>query len=178
MAKISRPKFSAFIAMSLDGFIATEDGNTDWLKPFQNSNEDYGYQIFYDSVDSIIVGHHTYRALLKLEQWPYERKRVIVLSHQELKHEKIESFSGEILELSQNLFQDGCKHIWVDGGHTLSAFLNIGLIDQMIISIIPIALGKGIPLFQNLQKPLPFRLVYSQSYPNGLIKVHYDMAAI
>lgn len=177
MQNPSRPKFSVYIATSIDGFIAAPDGNVEFLAPFQTANEDYGYQIFFDSVDALILGRKTYEAVTKFEQWPYPHKRVIVLSHeQDILTEQIELYSGEPESLANKLAQEGVRHVWVDGGSLISQFLNAQLIDQMILSVVPVILGSGVPLFQSIQRRLPCRMVYSQSYPNGLIKIHYDVS--
>jgi len=73
------------------------------------------------------------------------------------------------------LHSDGIKHIYVDGGATISQFLNMGLIDQLIISIIPVVLGSGIPLFSKINDDKWCQLMSSQAYSNGLVQLRYEI---
>jgi len=105
----------------------------------------------------------------------YEGKRVIVLSSTLTSVcKQAELFKGEITQLIKELHSDGIKHIYVDGGATISQFLNMGLIDQLIISIIPVVLGSGIPLFSKINDDKWCRLISSQVFSNGLVQLKYE----
>ncbi len=169
-----RPKVSVYIATSIDGYIAREDGNLDWLHAMHLSGEDYGYQAFFNSIDALVLGRKTFETASSVADWPYPEKRVIVLSRTLTTiRSEAELFSGDLLDLVSKLYADGIQHVWVDGGVTISQFLQQTMVDQMILSIIPIVLGSGIPLFPKMIQELPCRFVSSQSYPSGLVQLTY-----
>ena len=84
-------------------------------------------------------------------------------------------YHGDLKELLDKMCRQGIQHIWVDGGVTLSQFLALELVDHLIVSIIPILLGDGMPLFHRISKEIPCRLVSSESYPSGLVQLRYDL---
>lgn len=175
----NRPEISIYIATSIDSYIARGDGSLDWLDRV-NNNEDYGFQKFLDSIDTIILGRKTYEIVTGLiasfSDWPYIGKRVIVLSSSLQKVRKeVELFKGDLIQLTSQLHLEGVKHIWIDGGVTISQFLDHQLVDTMTLSIIPVILGSGIPLFSVINKELPCHLVSSQCSPSGLVKLKYEL---
>lgn len=177
----NRPKISVFIATSIDGYIAKQNGDIDWLTKFslptdENEDKDCGFSKFFTDIDVLVMGRNTYEVVSDFDPWPYDGKRVVVLSSTLTSVcEKAELFKGDLLSLVEKLHADGSKHIYVDGGATISQFLNMGLIDQMIISIIPIVLGAGIPLFSKIKEEKWGRLVSSQVYSNGLVQLRYEL---
>jgi dihydrofolate reductase len=181
MNQINRPKISVFIATSIDGYIAKKDGDIEWLTKFslptnENEDKDCGFSKFFSDIDVLVMGRNTYEIVSNFDTWPYEGKRVVVLSSTLISVvEKAELFKGDIAHLIDKLHADGFKHIYVDGGATISQFLNMRLIDQMIISIIPVVLGSGIPLFSMINGDKWCRLVSSQPYSNGLVQLRYDL---
>ncbi|OJU79980.1 MAG: hypothetical protein BGO10_01405 [Chlamydia sp. 32-24] len=172
----NRPKISIYIATSIDGYIARKDGSLDWLDRVGGFDEDYGFKKLLDSIDAVILGRKTYEVAAPVPDWPYKGKRLFVLSHS-LKNvrEGVELFQGDLTQLISQLYLDGIKHIWIDGGATISQFLNLGMVDSMILSVIPVLLGEGIPLFHAIGKELPCRLVSSHSYPSGLVQSNYEI---
>jgi dihydrofolate reductase len=174
---VDRPRCSAFLAASLDGFIARPDGALDWLKPFDASGEDYGLDAFLGSVDAIAVGRGTYDVVLGFAEWPYAGKRVVVLTHRPPAPRHGETFaSGTPGEIVASLGAAGVRRAYVDGGATVSAFLRAGLLDDVTVSVIPIVLGDGIRLFQ---PPLPERrlvLKDVRAFPSGLVQLRYGAA--
>ncbi len=171
---------SVYIATSIDGYIAKKDDGLDWLETFSppsdNLNEDYGFKKFLNQVDALVMGKNTYKIASRAIVWPYQGKRVIVLtSTLSSVCDKAEIYSGDIDHLINKLHSDGIKHIYVDGGKTISQFLNKGLIDELIISIIPIILGSGIPLFNNILHESWCHLASSHAYSNGLIQLRYEV---
>lgn len=175
-----RPKISVFIATSIDGYIAKNNNDIDWLTKFsppidENEDKDCGFSKFLSSVDVLVMGRKSYHVVSHFDPWPYEGKRVIVLSSTLTSVcEQAELFKGEITQLIKELHNEGIKHIYVDGGATISQFLNMGLVDQLIISIIPVVLGSGIPLFSNINDDKWYRLISSQVYSNGLVQLRYE----
>jgi len=175
--KIARPKISVYIATSIDGYIARKDGGLDWLESIPiNPDEDYGFKDFMASVDVLILGRNTYDVVSGFDEWPYQGKRVVVMS-QKLKEvrEEAELFSGDIHALLLKLHTEGTTHIYVDGGVIISKFLEMGLVDQIIITVIPTILGTGIRLFNPMINGHDCRLASSQSYPNGLVQLRYEL---
>ncbi len=173
---MDRPRCSAFLAASLDGFIARKDGGLDWLRRFEASGEDHGFPEFLGSVDTLVVGRATYDVVLGFTEWPYAGKRVVVLTHRPPAPRHGESFaSGAPAALVASLGAAGARRIYVDGGATVSAFLRDGLLDDLTVSVIPAALGEGIRLFQ---PPLPERalaLREARAFPSGLVRLRYDV---
>jgi dihydrofolate reductase len=172
-----RPKISIYIATSIDGYIARKDGSLDWLEyGHEGGDEDYGFKKFFNSVDALILGRNTYEVVSGFEKWPYEGKRVIVLTRtlKEVRQEA-ELFCGELSELLSKLHSENIKHVWVDGGVTASNFLEAGLVDFLTISVIAMVLGSGIPLFSLMNKESKCRLLNTQSYPSGLVQLNYEV---
>lgn len=179
MTQKNRPKISIYIAMSIDGYIARKDGGLDWLQYGHTGDEDYGFKKFSDSVDALVLGRNTYEIVSGFDEWPYKGKRVIVLSHSLTGVRKeAELYCGQLTDLASLLYSEGIKHVWVDGGITVSQFLEAGLVDDITISIIAVVLGSGIPLFSTMDKEHKCRLISTQSYPSGLVQLKYKIASI
>lgn len=171
---------SVFIATSLDGFIARANGDIEWLSgdSSQGSGEDYGYQVFFDSIDTLVMGRATFEQVLNFGEWPYRGKSVVVLSRsrgQVPEHltGMAEIMSGEPEELLQRLAERGTRHVYVDGGATIQCFLRAGLIDEMIITRIPILIGQGLPLFGRLVKDIHLEHIETRSFKSGLVQSRY-----
>lgn len=127
-------------------------------------DEDYGYAKFMATVDALVIDRNSYEKALTFEPWPYEEKRVIVLSKTLVSvKNNAELFKGNIKQLAEKLYAEGIKHVYVDGGMTACHFLNEKMIDQMTLSVIPIILGAGIPLFSHIDTELACHLISSQS---------------
>ncbi len=172
--KKERPKISVYIALSIDGYIARKDDSLDWLDRVGGFDEDYGFQNMLAGIDALIIGRKTYEVASTVPD-PYPGKRVIVLSNSLASvNAGMELYTGDIAELTEKLHREGIKHIWVDGGFTISQFLSIQLVDEMTLSVIPVVLGSGISLFHAIGKEIPYRLVSSQSYRSGLVQLHYE----
>lgn len=166
-----------FIATSLDGYIADSKGNIDWLHSFPNSKEssDMGYGEFMNSVDALIMGRTTFETVAGFDiPWPYE-KPVYVLSSQlkevpnELKG-KVELVTGTLQEILHQIYTDGYHHLYIDGGKTIQSFLREALIDEITITVLPILLGRGIPLFGELDEPQRYACVHSRVFDNGVVQ--------
>lgn len=163
--------------MSIDGYIARKNGGLDWLEYGHIGDEDYGFKKFIDSVDALVLGRNTYEVVSGFDKWPYEGKKVIVLSNtlNEVRKEA-ELFSGQLTDLAFMLHSEGIKRVWVDGGITVSKFLEAGLVDDITISVITMILGSGIPLFSTMNREHKCRLISTQSYPSGLVQLKYEVA--
>jgi len=173
-------KIKLYIASSLDSFIADENGSIDWLF----SDADYGYTEFYNSVDTILVGRKTYEQSLTFEECPYKGKKVYVFTHnaKEQNEKKmtsdVEYINKGIPEFVRRLIKQPVSNrdIWLlGGGEIASLFLNADLVDEIILSVHPIILGKGIPLFNNIKKLVKLRLLESIPFESGLVQLHYSI---
>lgn len=175
-------KATVYIATSVDGFIARNDGSIDWLPGEEDaeSDEDYGYQEFIDSVDALVMGRNTYESVLSFGTWPYGKKPVFVLSSQKIDipdgiTRTVESISAPPREVVNRLSKRGFNHLYIDGGKTIQGFLNEGLIHQLIITKVPILIGTGIPLFSSLPHDVKLHHLETRSFANGLVQSKYDV---
>ena len=201
-----KPKVSVYIATSLDGFIARKDGGIDWLDfdsgsdsgdlasdtgsdsggpEFDPDEEDYGFAEFFASVDVLLMGRHTFEKLLTFEfdQWIYGDTPLKVLSNTmgpeaipaHLEH-LVSITSGKPEEILDRLAEAGFEHAYVDGGITVQAFIAAGLVDEINITIIPVLIGDGIPLFGPLNGDVSLRHVATKSLPFGLVQLKYSVS--
>ena len=175
-------KASVYIATSLDGFIARENGDLDWLPGMESGpgGEDYGYKDFMDTVDVLVMGRKTFEKILTFGQWPYGKKPVVVLANRLVDipkklASKVIHMAGPPAGILGRLATGGAKHVYIDGGRTIQGFLEAGLIQQMIITRVPVLLGRGIPLFGALSRDVKLRLIATRQFPNGLVQSTYDI---
>ena len=169
-----------YIATSLDGFIADKDGNIDWLNKVPNpENSDMGYSKFMEQIDAMVMGRNTFETVCGFDlDWPYQIP-VFVLSNSltELKeeyHNKVFIVNGSLQEVLDQIHKQGYNNLYFDGGRTIQSFLKEDLIDEQILTRIPILLGEGIPLFSIIHKSLDFELVDSKVHLNQLVQSHYS----
>jgi len=171
-------KASVFIATSIDGFIARENGAIDWLP---ENPEPHGYDEFMATIDAIVMGRNTFETVLGFGgAWPFSKK-VIVLSSRasELvapEGADCEMMSGKPSEIVARLSAGGLEHLYIDGGVTIQRFLEAGLIQRMIITRIPVLLGSGIPLFGPLSRDVKLSHVATRTYRDGLVQSEYTIA--
>jgi dihydrofolate reductase len=171
---------SVFIGTSVDGFIARSNGDLDFLP--EGGGEPHGYDEFIASVDTIVIGRKTFETVLAFSEWPYGKKRVVVLSSQPVdlsavRGGVVEWMAGSPAEIVSKLAATGAKHAYIDGGITIQRFLRAGLIQRLIITRVPVLIGDGIPLFGSLPHDVRLRHVSTQHYPSGLVKSEYRIAA-
>ena len=173
---MARPRFSVFIATSLDGYIAARDGSLAFLDAVQRPGEDYGFARFFASVDTLVMGRRTYDTALGFDAWPYAGKRCIVLTHAAPPSRHGEEFTeGDPATLATRLGAEGARHVYVDGGAVISAFLAARLIDDLTISVIPVLLGDGVPLFARGGPEQRLVLTSSRGYESGLVQLQYAL---
>jgi dihydrofolate reductase len=164
-------KIKLFIASSMDGFIAKEDGNVDWLY----TDGDYGYSSFYKTVDTVLMGMNTYRQALGFGEYPYKGKKGFVFTRTLSGKDRNVEFVSDPVAFTKKLLSSGGKDIWLVGGSEINTlFLRNGLIDELILSVHPVYLGKGIPLFRT-EEPVWFRLISSVPYKKGLMQLRYEI---
>jgi dihydrofolate reductase len=176
MLSVQTMKASVFIATSIDGFIARSDGGLDWLPA--NGGEPHGYDEFMATVDAVVIGRKTFETVATYDVWPYESRRVVVLSTR-LHEVKVptgavcEVMAAPPTDVVDRLAALGIRHIYVDGGATIRGFLEAGLIQHLTITRVPVLLGGGIPLFGHLPQDIRLEHVATQAYPSGLVKSEY-----
>lgn len=167
---------SVFIGMSVDGFIARRNGDLDFLP--EGGGEPHGYDEFIASVDALVIGRKTFETVLSFPNWPYGKRRVVVLSSRSLDFSHVrggfvEQMAGPPAEIVSKLAASGVQHVYVDGGITIQRFLSAGLVQRLIITRVPVLIGDGIPLFGVLPRDIWLRHVATQHYPSGLVKTEY-----
>ena len=170
-------KLVVYIASSLDGYIARENGDVDWLSAYDSATEDYGYNAFYESVDAVMMGRRSYEQIKGFGEWPYAGKTCYVFSN--TLHDGIDKNVNIVNQQPEEFVHSDTyqshQNIWLLGGAKLAAaFLNHQLIDELIISITPILLSRGIPLFIDAPEN-HLNLLNSTSYESGIVQVHYAM---
>ena len=170
-------KVVLYIAESLDGFIAKEDNDISWLSIVEKTNEDYGYNDFVNTIDTVIMGRKTYEKVLSFGiEFPHKFKKCYVLSRTlEGTNENVQFYDGNINGLIKILKSESGKSIFVDGGaEVIREFRNKNLIDEYIISIIPVLLGKGIRLFKDADMENKLKLIESKVFDSGLVQLKYE----
>jgi dihydrofolate reductase len=170
-------KLSVFVGTSLDGFIARGNGDYDFLPA--DGGEPHGYDEFMASVDTVLIGRNTFEVVLKLQNWPYNGKRVVVLSHRPLELSRAagraEQMTGEPSEIAARLAATGAMHVYVDGGITVQGFLRAGLIQHITITRVPVLIGEGIPLFGSLPHDVKLHHLGTRQYKSGLVTSEYEV---
>lgn len=175
---------SVFIAASLDGFIARKDGSLDWLDKANTlapKGEDCGYKAFMDSIDALVMGRNTFEKVLSFNcPWPYSEKHVVVLSSKEIAipddlRNLVSQASGSPEAIVAKLANKGLKRLYIDGGVTIQKFLAAGLIDRITVTLVPVLIGEGIPLFGSLPKDVSLTLTNSQAFDFGFVQLTYQV---
>jgi dihydrofolate reductase len=172
-----------YIGTSLDGHIADKNGGIDWLSCIPNpDHSDFGFADFMSGMDALVMGRNTFETVLSFDgPWPYA-KHVFVLSNTlkevpEKVKDKATVVSGDLKTVVTSINENGYKKLYIDGGKTIQSFLREDLIDEMIITTIPVVLGSGTPLFNNLDKPIHFDLVDTEILLGQMVKHHYRRIA-
>ena len=169
---VSMRKIILFIASSMDGYIAKNNGSVDWLPVNCLS----GYDDFYKSIDTVIMGKKTYDQVLTFGAYPYKDKKSYVLTHNDTpNNDENVQLVNNVEKLTKTLFTGTGSNVWLVGGaEIIATFMNLGLIDETILSIIPVVLGSGISLFTNIQKETKFQLIKTTEY-DELVELHYKV---
>ena len=171
-----RKKIILYIATSLDGFIARKNGSVDWLSPYENGPEDYGYNEFYKKTGTVIMGNTTYKQVLSFGDFPYKGKDCFVFTRNkdQPKDENVAFVTKSAKDFISQLNLRDNENVWLVGGASIiDEFLKFDLIDEFIITTIPILLGDGIPLFKGKLNEKRLKLVDVKSFNSGLVQLHY-----
>jgi len=168
---MQRPHVSVFIATSLDGFIAREDGSIDFLDCVNMPGEDYGFAEFLARADTVVLGRGTWETVRSFGTWPFDGKRVAVLTHRALPASHGEmAHAGELRPLLARLHAEGARQVYLDGGHAIRQGLAENLVDDMTISTIPVLLGRGRALFGSGVGASTWDLLDSRAWASGLVR--------
>ncbi|WP_425045306.1 dihydrofolate reductase family protein [Primorskyibacter sp. S87] len=180
-------KCSAYIAASADGFIARADGGIDWLeaagKPEAGMGEGYvDFETYLGTVDCMIMGRRTMEKIssfdLPPEAWPYGHIKIVVLSNTvatppDNLMNKVEMYSGDLHALLGKLEAEGHQSAYVDGGSTIQAFITAGLLDEIVITQMPVLIGEGKPLFGKTLRDVKLTDSRAVVCPSDYIQIRY-----
>ncbi|MET1052230.1 MAG: dihydrofolate reductase family protein [Mycetocola sp.] len=167
---------SAFLAMSLDGFIARPDGGLDWLIGRGEALGDTGYDDFFAAVDAMVLGRGTYDIVRGFDEYPYAGKRILVLSTTlESTDWPDATVHASIDDAVETLAREKRRHVYVDGGTVVQQFIRAGLLDDLTVSIAPVLIGSGIPLFGGLDHDVPLTLTSTRDLGSGFVQVTYTL---
>ncbi|MEI6821896.1 MAG: dihydrofolate reductase family protein [Bacteroidota bacterium] len=169
-------KVILYIAMSLDGYIAKNNNDMSFLSIVQKDGEDYGYNDFIKEIDTVIMGRKTYDwVMTQVKEFPHVDIDSYIFTRTPAPSKgKISFYTGNLKELILELKQNEGKNIFIDGGaEIVNLLMQDNLIDEYIISIIPILLGDGLRLFKGSIMEQNLELIRSKQYKTGLIQLHY-----
>lgn len=169
-------KLILYIAMSLDGYIAQDEDNVDFLSIVDAPPEDYGYADFTQNIDTVIWGRKTYDKLKSFNvDFPHKGKKVYIISRSKTGTEPHVEFVSDVKALVENLKQQEGKDIYCDGGaEIVFELLKYALIDKFVISVIPHLVGNGIRLFKDGRPEQAIKFLKSITYPTGLVQLWYE----
>jgi len=164
-----------YIALSLDGYIARENGDVDWLKP----DESFDFTPFVDSVDTVLMGYGTYKKSLSFGDEAFlDNKQYFVFTknNTQTKDERVQFINVDPARFVKQLRSNPGLNIWLMGGGILNtSFLKANLIDEIQLYFMPILLGSGIPLFATGYPETHLSLSLHKSYDSGLLELHYQV---
>lgn len=171
-------KISLFIAASLDGYIAKPNDDLSFLKLVEKEGEDYGYTEFTDTIDTLIVGRRTYDYVLKEigpAHYDNGQRDVYVITRTERQQEGRTTFyTGSLTDLVNRLKSESGRNIYCDGGaEVINELLQNDLVDEFIISVIPVLLGDGIRLFKDGRPEQLLEFISAKTFETGLTQLHY-----
>jgi dihydrofolate reductase len=183
-------KAQYYCAMSLDGYIAEADDTLEWLTSYEGSFEGGeaapskgGYDRFYGGVGALVMGSATYGFILaEVSGWPYEGKPSWVLSSRDLRQPEGEELDVRVVNTKvPDLYEEmiaaaGERHLWiVGGGNVASQFADEGLLDEVLVTVVPVVLGEGKPLFDRRLPGGPMRLTGARAFDSGMVELRYEV---
>jgi dihydrofolate reductase len=177
-----------YCAASLDGYIAEADDTLDWLLNYEGSFEGRGvepggtsYERFYEGVGALVSGSTTYEFVLDhLAEWPYGGKPCWVLSSRDLpvpegEDVDVRIVSGKVGDLHEQMIASaGRRNLWiVGGGNVASQFADEGLLEELLVTVVPVVLGTGKPLFDRRVPGGPLQLTGTRTFDSGMVELSY-----
>ncbi|REC54881.1 dihydrofolate reductase [Chryseobacterium piscium] len=171
-------KVSLFIATSLDGYIAKPNDDLSFLKIVEKEGEDYGYAEFTENIDTLIIGRKTYDYVLKelgASHYDNGKRDVYVITRTEKPNVGRTTFyTGNLTDLVKQLQSENGKNIYCDGGsEIINELLKNDLVDEFIISVVPVLLGNGTRLFKDGRPEQELQFVSAKTYNTGLTQLYY-----
>jgi dihydrofolate reductase len=185
-------KTQYYCATSLDGYIAEADDTLDWLMEYEGSYEGGdaapggrgGYERFFEGVGALVMGSATYEFILREpragSEWPYKGKPTWVLSSRDLPIPDGEGVDVRIANASvAGLYDEmigaaGERNLWVvGGGPVASQFAEAGLLDEVLLTVVPVVLGDGKPLFARRLPGRPMKLIGANPLDSGMVELCY-----
>ena len=166
-----------YIAISLDGYIAGPDEDLSFLDVVQQENEDYGYGDFIQTVDTVVMGRKTYDWIMAhVPEFVHADKTTFIISRTERQSTENTRFhTGDLSDLVRRLKTESGKNIFIEGGaEVVKTLLLDDLIDEYVISIIPVLVGGGTKLFEDGRPQLTLKLISTKQFDSGLVQLHYQ----
>ena len=165
------------IATSADGYIARPDGDLEWLTSRPAPKGFYGINAFMKTIDTMLIGRKTYDASLRLGGKFDSRRRTIVFSRRPPPADApagVEFVSDPIGPFMSRLREQPGKDIWLmGGGELIASFLDEQAIDELVISVVPVIIGDGIPLIARCHRHVLLDLHTVERFEDGVVQLHY-----
>lgn len=177
--KIRQRLLILYIATSLDGYIAQPNDDLSFLSMVEQEGQDYGYENFIQTVDTVIIGRKTYDKITSLGvNFPHTDKDVYIITRTPRPNiGTLKFYSDNLKDLVDKLKAETGKNIYCDGGSEITnELLRNNQIDELIISVIPVLLGNGTKLFKDLRPEQKLNLISVKSFETGLVQLHYKIA--
>ena len=171
-------KIIYYVAASMDGYIADADGGVDWLP--EGDAEGYGYEEFYAGVDALVMGRRTYDQAVGFDQWLFSSKPVYVFTSRppDDNPHGVEFVSSTPDEFARSVATSYSGMVWLLGGANLAEqFRRAGLIDEYLVHVMPVILGRGVPLFGGDAPHTALNLIEARAYDDGVVMLHYRARA-
>lgn len=167
-----------YVGVSLDGFIARKDGNIDWLLEFDSPDVGDEFKKFMSRIDAVVMGRNTFELVLTFPDWVYDKHVFVLSSSMKVLPEKAKG-KASLLSLRPQeainyLSRKGLSSLYVDGGKVIQSFLREDLVDEITVTLLPILIGHGIPLFGPIEKDLRFQHQETKILPKGLVANRYQ----
>ncbi len=174
---MSTPRVRVFIACSLDGFIAGAGDDLSWLPPPSDDGSDHGYAAFMAQVGALLMGRRTFDVVAGFEgPWPYGETPVLVATRRPLQPlaPTVRAIHGPIPALVDQAKQAAAgRDVYLDGGELIRQALDAALVDELVVTLIPVVLGSGHPLFAGAQQRHRFELLANATLPGGLVQLTF-----
>jgi dihydrofolate reductase len=182
-----------YAAASFDGYIAEMDNSLDWLFDYDGSYEggepsEGSYESFFNDVGALVMGSATYEVILQelatgfRPEWPYEARPTWILTSRELPRpagaeDHVRMFSGPVRDVHEEMLTAAAgRNLWVvGGGNVASQFAEAGLIDEVLVNVVPVVLGDGKRLFER-RLPRSMQLIRVRPFENGMVELRYRLA--
>ncbi len=163
----------AYIAMSLDGYIADVDGDVDWLEKFSSSEITKDYENFISEIDTVLMGSTTYDKIMSFDvDYPYENKMNYILTFHKENYQDAPTRKFISIDEIPNEIKN--ERTWVVGGSiVINNLIKEKLIDKFQVSIIPVVLGDGIRLFGDVE--LPYLDLLNVKQVGGVVELTYQV---